>query len=157
MPGGAWCHSIRILFWTPGKSEPMSTDRSLRGQSLEPPLTSANVELDIESALRRMDGDRELLVHLIDLVVQDSPGHVEHITTALEAGRLSDVQNSAHALRGLVSNVDCSAVEQQALEIESLALAGNREAIASSLKRLAPLLQSMIAKLADVHRELSKA
>jgi HPt (histidine-containing phosphotransfer) domain-containing protein len=157
MPGDASCHSIQTLFWTLGKSDPMSTDRSLRGQSLEPPLTSMNVELDIERALRRMDGDRELLIHLIDLIVQDSPGYVEHIKTALEAGRLSEVQNSAHALRGLVSNVDCSVVEQQALEIESLALAGNREPIASSLKRLAQLLQSMIAKLTDVHRELSKA
>jgi HPt (histidine-containing phosphotransfer) domain-containing protein len=157
MPGDGSYHSIQTLSRSLGTSDAMSTGNFSRGQCLERPLMSTNVELDIPSALKRMDGDRELLIRVIDFVVQDSPAHVEQLMTAFEAGRLSDVQNSAHALRGLVSNIDCCAVEQQALEIELLAVAGNREAIANSLKRLVQLLQSMMAKLADVHRELLEA
>jgi HPt (histidine-containing phosphotransfer) domain-containing protein len=119
--------------------------------------TPAAVDIDIDAALERMGGDRELLLRLIDFVVEDSPSLMEKMNAALEDDRLEDVQHAAHSLRGLVSNVSCNAVQSQTIELERLAQSGNRDGAANSLKRLITLQGSMMAKLADVHRELKGA
>jgi len=115
------------------------------------------VDIDIDAALDRMGGDRELLMRLIDFVVEDSPAFMDQMKAALDDDRLADVQRAAHSLRGLVSNVSCGAVQTQTVELERLAQAGNRDGVARSLNRLIELQASMMAKLADVHRELKGA
>jgi two-component system, sensor histidine kinase and response regulator len=125
--------------------------------ALDLPQGDATVDLDLDGALKRLGGDRELLVRVIDFVVEDSPALVRQMESALEADRLGEVQQAAHTLRGLVSNVTCSAIQSQTVELESLALSGDRAGVANALQLLVQLLNRMMAKLAEAHRELNRA
>jgi HPt (histidine-containing phosphotransfer) domain-containing protein len=120
-------------------------------------LAQRSVDVDLDGALQRMGGDRELLVRVIDFVVEDSPPLVRQMEAALEADRLCEVQQAAHTLRGLVSNVSCTALQTQTVELEALALAGNRNGVANGLQILVQLLNGMMAKLAEARRELNGA
>jgi two-component system, sensor histidine kinase and response regulator len=125
--------------------------------ALDLPQSSPAVDVDLDGALKRLGGDRELLVRVIEFVVEDSPALLQQMEAALEADRLYDLQQAAHTLRGLVSNVSCSALQTQTVELEALALAGNRKAVAGALQVLAQLLNGMMAKLAEARRELDGA
>ena len=73
---------------------------------------AAVIDLDVDGALKRVGGDRELLVRIIDFVVEDSPQFVSRMETALESGEYSEVERAAHSLKGLVSNLHCKAVQE---------------------------------------------
>jgi two-component system, sensor histidine kinase and response regulator len=115
---------------------------------------ATSIELDVPGALRRVGGDRELLVRIIDFVVEDSPQFVRRMETALESGEYAEVERAAHSLKGLVSNLHCAAVQEKALEIEGLAHVGNRAGIASALEVLGRLTAQMMLKIDEVRRTL---
>jgi len=115
---------------------------------------ATSIELDVPGALRRVGGDRELLVRIIDFVVEDSPQFVRRMETALESGEYSEVERAAHSLKGLVSNLHCAAVQEKALEIEGFAHVGNRTGIASALEVLGRLTAQMMLKIDEVRRTL---
>ncbi len=48
----------------------------------------AVIDLDVDGALKRVGGDRELLVRIIDFVVEDSPQFVTRMETAPRVRRI---------------------------------------------------------------------
>ena len=52
----------------------------------------ASIELDVPGALRRVGGDRELLMRIIDFIIEDSPEFVRKIETALESGECEEIE-----------------------------------------------------------------
>jgi HPt (histidine-containing phosphotransfer) domain-containing protein len=114
----------------------------------------AVIDLDVDGALKRVGGDRELLVRIIDFVVEDSPQFVTRMETALESGEYSEVERAAHSLKGLVSNLHCKAVQDKALEVEALAHNGDRAAMGSAIEVLSRLTQEMMLKVYETRRSL---
>lgn len=115
---------------------------------------TTSIELDVPGTLRRVGGDRELVVRIIEFVVEDSPVFVKRMETALESGAYREVQLAAHSLKGLVSNLHCPAVQDKALEIEGLAQVGDRDAISAALECLIRLTDQMMLKIAEARRAL---
>ena len=95
-----------------------------------------------------------MLARIIDFVVEDSPMLVQKIESSLEDDQFGEVERAAHSLKGLVANVYCDAVQSRAVEIETLARAGNRAAILRALESLTDLVEPMISKLEVARREL---
>jgi two-component system, sensor histidine kinase and response regulator len=116
---------------------------------------NTSIELDVPGALKRVGGDRELLARIIDFVVEDSPQFLRRMEMALNADQYAEVERAAHSLKGLVSNLDCVAVQNKALEIEGLARVRNRDAIAPALKVLGELTQKMMLKIDEARRKLA--
>lgn len=112
------------------------------------------IDLDVSGALRRVGGDRELLVRIIDFVTEDSPQFVSRMKSALESGEYREVERAAHSLKGLVSNLHCMAVQDKAREIEGLAHVEDRDAIAGAIECLGELTEQMILKIVEVRRTL---
>jgi two-component system, sensor histidine kinase and response regulator len=115
---------------------------------------AASIDLDVAGALKRVGGDRELLVRIIDFVVEDSPQFVNRMETALRSGEYAEVERAAHSLKGLVSNLHCKAVQDKAVEIESLAHVGDRAAIGKAIEVLSQLTQEMMLKINETRRSL---
>lgn len=66
---------------------------------------SENTEIfDIQSALKRMEGDQELLVDMIEIFLEDYPNQIAAIREALAGNHADDLSNAAHALKGSVGN-----------------------------------------------------
>ena len=85
-----------------------------------------------DELLERIDGDRDLLVELVDLFRADFPGQVAIAKQAAAQQDADALQRVGHAMRGALSNLAARAAAQMAGELESMgenhrmALAGGK-------------------------------
>ncbi|HKI36004.1 MAG TPA: response regulator [Gemmataceae bacterium] len=110
------------------------------------PLTPGEAP-DWESALERVGGDRELLVELVRLYLQECPGWLADMRRGLQAGDAVMVKRVAHNLKSCLGNFGARAGFERALRVETMGregtLAGADEAcraLEQSLERLRPAL-----------------
>lgn len=115
----------------------------------------ALIEFDVPGALRRVGGDRELLVRIIDFVAEDSPEFVRRMQTALKCGEYGEVERAAHSLKGLVSNLHCRAVQDKAFEVEGLAHGQDKASIAAAIATLSELTDQMTLKIEELRNSLA--
>jgi two-component system sensor histidine kinase/response regulator len=126
----------------------------LRPQDNGRAIMVASIEFDVPGALRRVGGDRELLVRIIDFVAEDSPEFVRRMETALRRGEYAEVERAAHSLKGLVSNLHCRAVQDKAFEVEGLAHVRDKSSIAAAIATLNELTEQMMVKIEDLRHSL---
>jgi HPt (histidine-containing phosphotransfer) domain-containing protein len=110
-------------------------------------LTGRSGILNLAAALDHIGGDRELLVEVAGLFLENSPRLMVQIKEAVEAGNSYKLEQAAHALKGSASNFAAESTVEAALRLEtmgrSLELAGVREAyrvLESEMGRLCPVL-----------------
>jgi HPt (histidine-containing phosphotransfer) domain-containing protein len=82
-------------------------------------LPGASFNLD--AALARLGGDRELLAALIEIFLEDGPALLKRVKSAYLSDDRPALHHTAHHLRGLASNFDARDVTEPALLIEKLA------------------------------------
>jgi HPt (histidine-containing phosphotransfer) domain-containing protein len=76
---------------------------------------------NLNAALARLGGDRELLAALIEVFLEDGPPLMKRLESAFDSGDRPALHHAAHHLRGLASNFDADDVTEPALCIEKLA------------------------------------
>jgi len=124
-------------------------------RDFERAIRVSTIDFDVPGALKRVGGDRELLVRIIDFVVEDSPQFVKRMETALQCGEYGEVERAAHSLKGLVSNLHCRAVQDKAFEIEGLAHVRDGNSIAAAIESLGQLTEQMMLKIDELRRSLA--
>jgi two-component system sensor histidine kinase/response regulator len=80
-------------------------------------VTPARVE---DELLERFDGDRDLLVELAGLFLQDSPGRLATLITAARERDSHGLEAAAHLLRGSISIFGAEPAVAAALRLEEL-------------------------------------
>lgn len=83
-------------------------------------------------ALRRADGDPELLEELVKTFQDDLPARMDRLRAALEHGDLAEVTRSAHSLRGSLGVLGADHSRILAEELEVLAAAKRGDEVASA-------------------------
>lgn len=73
---------------------------------------------DLDAALGRMEGDRELLEDMIEIFLGDYPNQVNEIRTAIANDDGENLTNAAHALKGSVGNFAAKNLFEIALSLE---------------------------------------
>jgi HPt (histidine-containing phosphotransfer) domain-containing protein len=58
--------------------------------------------LDIDGALARFGGDKELFIEMSGILLEDAPGVLDDLGRAVDAENAIDVRMRAHALKGLL-------------------------------------------------------
>jgi PAS domain S-box-containing protein len=88
-----------------------------------PPLTAMEMTdmMDLDKALRRLDGDQSLLIDLIGFYLEDYPALLIRIDEGLAAGDAASVERAAHSIKGLVANFDAALAKDIAQQLESCA------------------------------------
>ena len=71
--------------------------------------------------LALMDGDRELLLELIDVFLEDAPQRIQAVRRALEAHDAEALYKAAHALKGSAGNFGAPDVVSRAIRLEAVA------------------------------------
>lgn len=104
--------------------------------------------VDLESALRRLKGDRELLVDMMVFFEDDAPTLLSTVDTAAAAGDNDSLQRAAHSLKGLASTFDAHPAQSAARELEDAARDGETD-------RLEPLVAQLHTEVAALRAELS--
>jgi len=102
--------------------------------------------------LERVGGDRELLVEISLLFIDDVPRHLAGIREALDAGDGEALRRAAHGLKGAAANFDADAVVNLARTLEDMGRSGefdDQEAVwrglTSEIDRLVALLRAISA------------
>jgi len=70
--------------------------------------------------LARVGGDRDLLIEISRLFVDDAPVHIERIRQAIEIRDADALRRAAHALKGAAANFDAGGVVNAARTMEDM-------------------------------------
>ena len=98
---------------------------------------------DPEAALELVDGDRELLVDIIDLLLEQAPQSLSEIREAISHRNGQDLDRAAHKLKGSLGNFGKKAAYAQALRLEEM----GREGDLADAAAACTLLEEEIARL----------
>ena len=103
--------------------------------------------VDLEAALDRLGGDRELYVELVEVFRNECPGVAAEIRRAIDERDLRVLQRSAHTLRGASSNLGAVAVSEAALELERRAATKDVEGSSEQFEILQKEIERMFSEL----------
>ncbi len=107
--------------------------------------------LDVEKAVNQLGGDRDLFGELCRLFLQESPGMIESVRTALAQNDSIAVYRAAHKLKGSLSAIGGLKAARAALALEELGKAGSMQEFAAASTALE---REMTALLLAISRAL---
>lgn len=87
-------------------------------------------------ALQRLGNDQSLLAALTAYFLEDAPGVLGQLQTAIQSGTIQEVVQAAHGLKGLAATFEAVPFVEIAADIEAQAKAGDRDTAASLLPSL---------------------
>lgn len=112
---------------------------------------------DPELALKRLDGDEDLLAEVVAIFLQQAPRQLAALQAAIAEGNAQTAGEIAHSMKGELSYFGIAEVSECARRMESLASEGNLDAMAGELavlqSRLLSVMQSM-ESVAHQHAEV---
>lgn len=108
---------------------------------------------DESQALDRLDGDRELLIDVLDLFRGTSRDLLAAFESALNESRFDDVSSVAHSLKGAASNVSAERVRMLAECAEKAIHSGGAEWGGRVLESLRIELEQFIDATASLAQE----
>ena len=73
---------------------------SAKSSGVGVPAMPTECPLDLSRALRWVDGDRELLVELVDVLIEDYPRRMDALRSAIQSGDSAIARDTAHSLKG---------------------------------------------------------
>jgi len=126
-----------------GASRPMSQREKMNAQAPE------NV-LDLELALARVGGDKQLLREIAVLFIDECPRAFAEIREAVAAGDAAKLENAAHALKGSVSNFGARDAVAAAFHLEQMGRANQMTEAEGMLLKLESALSAVCAELATL-------
>ncbi len=91
---------------------------------------------DASLALERVDDDKELLLEIAGLFLEDVPRMLQELRRASADLDTKAIEHSAHSIKGSVGNVGGLAAHEAALRLEEQVKVGCDEEIAGSVDRL---------------------
>jgi PAS domain S-box-containing protein len=111
--------------------------------------------LDLDAALGRVDGDRELLVEMADLFLDEYPRLLSTLRDAVAQGNAPTAAYAAHTLKGSVANFAAMPAFTAAQKIERIARQGDLAQahaaftdLEAQLNRLKPILTNLKIEIA---------
>jgi len=114
-----------------GKGDPQPKDESPasppKADSRALPKTPS--AFDLPAALRRLDGDLDLLAELAGLFLETGPAMMEEIRRALADDNLEAVARVAHTLKSSAGNFDARSVFEAAMNLDMAARERDRPAV----------------------------
>jgi two-component system sensor histidine kinase/response regulator len=91
---------------------------------------------DVADALKRVEGDRELLAELLAIFLQDYPVQLENLLQALQDGHAPQAERLAHSLKSAMASVSAKRGAEAARRVEALARDADLQAAAVALDHL---------------------
>jgi HPt (histidine-containing phosphotransfer) domain-containing protein len=102
--------------------------------------------LDIDGAVAKLGGDRELLAEMFVIFMEDAPKLVADLRAAAAAGDAPRVRLASHALKGMLAGCGGVCAAEAAERIE-------RTAEHDELANISPLVAGLVAEFNRVARE----
>jgi PAS domain S-box-containing protein len=127
-------------------AEPAPERSTLPGATHEPALATNGV-LDRVELMTRIDGNRELLVELVRLFIEERPLMLASMEKALGEGDGPELAKGAHKAKGALGNLSAPLAQQAAVELERLARHGDLALATDVFLRLRTQVDRLEAEL----------
>ncbi len=111
-----------------------------------------DIPIDLESAMRRFDGDEEFFKETLGEFLNYAPKQLAKMTEAMEKGDAKVVEREAHSLKGAAGNLEAKAFAEAAMRLEIL---GRKEDLIEA-KDVLRCLKSELKHLAEYSNRLFK-
>lgn len=108
---------------------------------------SPSRQLDLNAALLRLAGDKDLFQEFVEIFFEDAPELLEQIEIGISDSDSTTVERNAHSYKGLVSNFGAQGIVRTALDIERSAREDDLSTIPKSFKDLKRLHQNLCDEL----------
>lgn len=119
------------------------------------PKEPAPTVFDVNDALNRVEGDRELLEEIVRIFTGECSSNMDAIRQAFASGDARLLERLAHTIKGASANLSAATVSEAAFKLEKLASSGNLEnagewidTLQREINRLLPELASVCQKVA---------
>jgi PAS domain S-box-containing protein len=106
--------------------------------------------LDVENSLRRMGGDRSLLIATAEFFQDDAPGLWNSLNEAIAKGDVKSAERAVHSLKGLAANFGAAPFVNLAEVMEEDAKAKNLKSVQRCLPELEVQLKKLQACLGEL-------
>jgi two-component system, sensor histidine kinase and response regulator len=103
--------------------------------------------VDVDAALERLGGDRQLFDELVDVFRTECPAVSGEMRRAIAERDSKTLERSAHTLRGSSSNLGALAVSRAALELEKLARASDLDDAEEKFRVLQNEIERLFSEL----------
>jgi CheY-like chemotaxis protein/HPt (histidine-containing phosphotransfer) domain-containing protein len=121
----------------PSDAEPAASSETICRTTEKNAANTSEQILDVNEALQRMEGNRELLEEVTRLFQEECPKSLDGIRQAWAAHDAQLLERLAHTVKGSSANIGARAISEVAEEIETQVRSGNLERTASQIERLA--------------------
>ncbi|MDA8744322.1 hypothetical protein N9N28_06810 [Rubripirellula amarantea] len=102
------------------------------------------------AALTRLDGDEDTLVMLAEMVTEDAPTMVAQLESEIDSGKLEDVAQTGHALKGLLSTFETGQPVSDLQPIIEAARSGDSGEVAVLFKSAQPRLRELVSEIGNL-------
>lgn len=106
--------------------------------------------LDLQLALSRVGGDKQLLREIAVLFIEECPRAFAEIQAAVAAGNAVRLENAAHALKGSVANFGARNAVEAAFCLEQMGRTNQMSEAESVLPKLDSALSAVCTQLATL-------
>ena len=104
-------------------------------------------------ALRKLEGDEQLLRQLINIFLEESPRQLAILEDAIRTRTGAEVEASAHSLKGELCYLGLSRLEAQARSLEGLGQENSLAQASALFSSFKAEMQSVMASLREVIRK----
>ena len=121
-----------------------------------PPQTAARPQAAASIGKRHLeaiDGDRQLMLELVEIFREECPKMRGEMAEALAAGDAARVRRGAHTLKGSLSHLAAAEGIELALQVETHAKQGDLAAAAAAWPRLEAALDQLKPELDEYIRQ----
>ena len=104
-------------------------------------------------ALQRVGGDEEMFIELAEIVAEDAPGMLAELEDQLRSDQLSEVAQTAHALKGLLSTFQTGPPVSQLQPFIYEARLGHTESATMMFHDLKPSLKHFVGQVQQLNEK----
>lgn len=109
--------------------------------------------MDLEVALSHVDGDIQFLAELAELFLQDYPRLMDEMRHSILLDNLSDLERTAHTLKGRLAFFGLNAVRDKAFGLEMMGRERNSTNTIQALAEIESAMESILPELTLLVRE----
>lgn len=110
--------------------------------------------LDLPEFLERVQDDKELLLELFDIFIEDFKLKRVQLTQAIEQKNFAQIRAIAHSLKGSTGNISAKLLRLTCIKLEELGQANSLAGIQDQLITLDKQFQDLVNRIVIVKKEL---
>ncbi|MBF0619590.1 MAG: Hpt domain-containing protein [Candidatus Omnitrophica bacterium] len=112
--------------------------------------------IDLKDAMERVQDDKELLLELFDIFVEDFVGKQKGLWEAFKKGDCSAFQMLSHGLKGATGNISAHQMHLNCIELDKMGKGCDLAPAEPKLKLLDQQFEELKVEIAKVKKEFGK-